>query len=77
MMFGVLAMLCGIGIYVAWNHSRMPNAIRSWELMKWIRRDLGRYWVAGFYFFAGLIIFLKGYMGMRMEERSRNLVNRM
>lgn len=77
MLLGIAAMLCGIVLYAVWNHSRMPSAIRHWDLMKWIRRDLGRYWVSGFYFFAGLIVFLKGYMGVRMEERSRNPVNRM
>lgn len=77
MMLGILAMVCGIGIYALWNHTSMPRGFKHTDLGRWIRRDLGRYWVSGFYFFAGLIVFLKGYMGVRMEERSRNPVNRM
>jgi hypothetical protein len=77
MIFGIIAMLCGLGVYALWTHTRMPGVIRHWELMKFIRRDMGRYWVSGIYFVAGLLVFLRGYFGMRLEERSRNPVNRM
>jgi hypothetical protein len=77
MMIGILAMLCGIGIYALWNHTEMPRGFRRSDLGHWIRKDLGRYGVSGFYFVAGLLVFLRGYFGMRMEERSKNPVSRM
>ncbi len=71
MIFGIVAMLCGIGIYALWNHTELPRGFRRSDLGKWIRKDLGRYWICGIYFFGGLVAFLRGYMGMRVEERTR------
>ncbi len=71
MIFGIAAMLIGLGFFALWEVVDMPYSIRKISIIKWARRSLGRYGISSIYFFGGLVVFLKGYAAMRSEERSR------
>jgi hypothetical protein len=72
MILGVLCMLAGLIVYALWN----VRGLGDWDIagtgiVEWCREKLGRYGITAFYFFGGLIIFLRGYVGLRMEEKQR------
>lgn len=71
MMFGLLAMLIGLGFYALWEVVDLPYTFRKIGIIKWASRSLGRYGISSIYFFGGVMVFLKGYAAMRSEERSR------
>lgn len=71
MIFGVISMLCGLGVFALWK----VDALSHWDILgtdivRWCRKTLGRYGISGIYFFGGMLVFLRGYLGIRMEEKN-------
>lgn len=72
MIFGVVSMLCGLCVLALWNVRSFSRwEIEGTHIIGWCRKTLGRYGCSGFYFAGGLLLFLRGYFGMRVEERQK------
>lgn len=71
MLFGLLCVVIGLLFFALWNVVDIPYSFRSFPIIRWMRRALGRYGISSIYFFGGILAFLKGYAAMRSEERSQ------
>lgn len=74
MIFGVICMVAGLCVFALWNvHGLGDWDIAGTHIVRWCRKTLGRYGITAFYVFGGMVIFLRAYIAMRSDERSRAL----
>ena len=70
LIFGIIAMVVGGLVYFVFDYGIRRSTPMS-EVYRWIDKNIGRELFCGFLFVGGLIIAIRGYIGLRQQREAK------